>query len=302
MKSEKKKFNDIYNEIIIETKEFFETLKKLQVRNFTIAVVVAVVLSIIIMGVNRQDFMLFVPLAICIVFVAVFFSNLHYRKSYKEVIIGKLVRKYSDKLTYYQDGTTITNSDYYQAGFDRNWDEIVKEDGVSGSLDDGSHFRMAQLTTYKRKKYLDENGHVREERIKLYKGTFCVVSLKKFIMNQIEIMGNARKYKYNKNRIEIDSETFEKEFDLIAKDRVQALRIFTPEIIEAIVDLKERIKVNFRVRIEGDKLYIKIDTGDIFEPISYKAELSATALLEYYNTVDIPVTLANTIIKGAAEL
>ena len=271
MKSEKKKFNDIYNEIIIETKEFFETLRKLQVRNFTIAVVVAVVLSIIIMSVNGQDFMLFIPLAICIVFVVVFFSNLHYRKSYKEVIIGKLVRKYSDKLTYYQDGTTITNSDYYQAGFDRNWDEIVKEDGVSGSLDDGSHFRMAQLTTYKRKKYLDENGH-------------------------------ARKYKYNKNRIEIDSETFEKEFDLIAKDRVQALRIFTPEVIETIVDLKERIKVNFRVRIEGDKLYIKIDTGDIFEPISYKAELSATALLEYYNTVDIPVTLANIIIKGAAEL
>ena len=73
MKSEKKKFNDIYNEIIIETKEFFETLRKLQVRNFTIAVVVAVVLSIIIMGVNRQDFMLFIPLAICIVFVVVFF-------------------------------------------------------------------------------------------------------------------------------------------------------------------------------------------------------------------------------------
>lgn len=302
MNVEKKKFNDIYNEIVEETKDFFENLKKVQVRNFTIAAVGAIVLSMLVMIVNKQDIMLFIPLAIAIVFVAVFFGNLYYRKNYKDVIIGKLVKKYNDNFTYYQDGTTITNSDYYQAGFDRNWDEIVKEDGVSGSLEDGSHFRMAQLTTYKRRKYLDDNGKMQEERVKLYKGTFCVVNLKKVIMNQIEIIGNTRKYKYNKNRIEIDSANFEKEFDLIAKDRIQALRIFTPEVIETIVSLKERIKVNFRVRIEGDKLYIKIDTGDIFEPITYKAELSATALLEYYNTVDIPVTLANIIIRGAADL
>ena len=66
--------------------------------------------------------------------------------------------------------------------------------------------------------------------------------------------------------------------------------------------LKERIKVTYRVRIDGDRIYIKIDNGDIFEPISYKAELTASALLEYYNTIDIPVTLATTIIRGARDL
>ena len=49
-------------------------------------------------------------------------------------------------------------------------------------------------------------------------------------------------------------------------------------------------------------IYINIDNGDIFEPISYKAELSASAILEYYNTVDIPVSLATAIIRGAIDL
>ena len=55
----------------------------------------------------------------------------------------------------------------------------------------------------------------------------------------------------------------------------------------SFLSLKERIKVTYRVRIDGDRIYIKIDNGDIFEPISYKAELTASALLEYYNTIDI---------------
>lgn len=301
MNIEKRKFNDIYNELIEETKEFFKELRRKQARNFGLATILAIVLSGLVMITNRQDFILFIPLAVAIILLGVLIGNNYYRKQYKEIIVGKLIKKYNPNFTYTQDGGPIVDIDYIQAGFDKNWDSIEKNDGIYGALEDGSRFRMAQITTYKNVQYLDDEGRRQVRKEQTYKGSFCVITLNKVIKNQIEIMGNTRKFKYDKNKIEMDSENFEKEFDMIAKDRVQALRIFTPDVVETIVALRERIKVPFRIRIEGEKIYIKIDNGDIFEPISYKAELSASAILEYYNTIDIPVSLATVIIRGAID-
>lgn len=302
MDIEKKKFNDIYNEILNDTKSFFEYLKKKQIKNFGLATLGAIGIAMVIFIANEQDFILCIPFVLCLILLGVLLGNYHYRKQYKETIIGMLIKKYNPGFLYTQDGGPITNADYKDAGFDNDWDEIEKNDGIIGNLEDGSRFRMAQITTYKNVQYLDDNGERRTKREQTYKGTFCVVTLNKMIPNQIEILSNTRRYKYDKNKIEVDSISFENEFDMIATDRVQALRIFTPEIIEIIVALRERIKAQFRLRIDGDKLYIKINNGDIFEPISYKAELTASALLEYYNTIDIPVMLATTIIRGAKDL
>lgn len=302
MRSEKRKFNDIYNELVEETKEFFVELKRKQVRNLGLSAVVAIVLTVLVKIVNGDDFILFIPLALAIMLLGVLLGNYYYRKQYKEIIVGKLIQKYDSDFTYTQDGGPVTEGDYVTAGFDRNWDSMEKADGIYGTLEDGSRFRMAQITTYKNVVYLDDQGRKQIKKEQTYKGSFCVVTLNKVIKNQIEITGNSRRLRYNKDRIEVDSQSFEEEFDMMAKDKVQALRIFTPDVISIIVSLRERIKVPFRIRIEGDRIYIKIDNGDIFEPISYKAELSASAILEYYNTIDIPVSLATVIIRGAIDL
>lgn len=302
MRSEKRKFNDIYNELVEETKDFFVELKRKQVRNLGLSAVVAIVLTVLVKIVNGDDFILFIPLALAIMLLGVLLGNYYYRKQYKEIIVGKLIQKYDSDFTYTQDGGPVTEGDYVTAGFDRNWDSMEKADGIYGTLEDGSRFRMAQITTYKNVVYLDDQGRKQIKKEQTYKGSFCVVTLNKVIKNQIEITGNSRRLRYNKDRIEVDSQSFEEEFDMMAKDKVQALRIFTPDVISIIVSLRERIKVPFRIRIEGDRLYIKIDNGDIFEPISYKAELSASAILEYYNTIDIPVSLATVIIRGAIDL
>ena len=302
MRSEKRKFNDIYNELVEETKEFFVELKRKQVRNLGLSAIVAIVLTVLVKIVNGDDFILFIPLALAIMLLGVLLGNYYYRKQYKEIIVGKLIQKYDSDFTYTQDGGPVTEGDYVTAGFGRNWDSMEKADGIYGTLEDGSRFRMAQITTYKNVVYLDDQGRKQIKKEQTYKGSFCVVTLNKVIKNQIEITGNSRRLRYNKDRIEVDSQSFEEEFDMMAKDKVQALRIFTPDVISIIVSLRERIKVPFRIRIEGDRLYIKIDNGDIFEPISYKAELSASAILEYYNTIDIPVSLATVIIRGAIDL
>lgn len=302
MKIEKKKFNDIYNEINQESQTFFQELRQKQARILGAGIIFSIIVSMLIIILNEHDFFGFIPIAVAMILLAVVLSNSKFRKQYKDVIVGKLVSKYNPVFRYVQKGNIVYDREIYDAGFDRDWDEVVKEDGITGRLEDGSDFRLVQITTYKYKYYLDNEENRQKEKEKMYKGTFCVIDLAKTIMNQIEITGDARKQKYNKDRVEIDSAGFEAKFDLIAKDRVHAMRIFTPEVIEQFVKLRERIKSNYRVRIEGDKIYIKIDNGDIFEPITYKAEISASALLEYYNTLDIPVTIATMIIRGAADL
>ena len=64
MNVEKRNFNDIYNELAAETKEFFAELKRKQARNFGISAIVAIVLCVIMNIINEQDFILFIPLAL----------------------------------------------------------------------------------------------------------------------------------------------------------------------------------------------------------------------------------------------
>ena len=61
-----------------------------------------------------------------------FLGNYHYRKQYKETIIGLLINKYNSNFRYTQDGGPISNADYLEAGFDKNWDIMEKSDGVIG--------------------------------------------------------------------------------------------------------------------------------------------------------------------------
>ena len=174
MRSEKRKFNDIYKELVEETKDFFAVLKRKQARNVGISVIVAIVLTMLVKIVNGDDFILFIPLALAIMLLGVLLGNYYYRKQYKEIIIGKLINKYDSDFTYTQEGGPVTEGEYVTAGFDRNWDSMEKNDGVYGTLEDGSRFRMAQITTFKNVVYLDDQGKKQIKKEQTYKGSFCV--------------------------------------------------------------------------------------------------------------------------------
>ena len=156
MKMEKKKFNDIYNEINQESQVFFQELREKQAKILGAGIILSIVVSMLIIIINEQDFFGFIPIAVAMILLAVVLANSRFRKQYKEVIVGKLVSKYNPVFKYVQRGNIIYDKEFYDAGFDRDWDEIVKEDGIMGRLEDGSDFRLVQITTYKYKYYLEQ--------------------------------------------------------------------------------------------------------------------------------------------------
>ena len=299
----RKSFNEIYTEIASETNDFFVELARRQNKSFLISIFVGLAICILLYktSAEKSAFVMFVIFLI-VVFLGIVINNTIYRNRYKQEIIGRFVKKYDDKLYYLPKGRVITKHDYYMSRFDKTWNELECEDGIQGKLEDGSIFRLSQVTVINKvTTSIDGYSDNVEKQVK-FKGTFCIIELANPINNTIELIGNARINRFNKSRIEVDSEEFEKEYDLMARDRIQALRIFTPDIIERLIGIKEKTKSPFRVKIEGSYIFIRISNGDIFEPISYEGKISPKAFMEYYNTLDVPMTIAEAIVDGSKEL
>ena len=299
----RKSYNEIFTEIVQETNDFFVELAKRQNRTMILSIFIGLAICIFLYktGAEYHTGLIFL-LFLIIVFLGIVINNTLYRNKYKEEIIGRFVKKYEPNLRYLPKGRVVTKNDYYMSGFDKHWNELECEDGIQGKLEDGSIFRLSQITVINRLKTYVNGYEEQTEKQTIFKGTFAVIELSKPINNIIELIGNARRNRFNKDRIEVDSEEFEKEYDLMAEDRIHALRIFTPDIIERLIGVKYRTKADFRVKIVDSRIFIRINNGDIFEPISYEGKITPKVFMEYYNTLDVPMTITEAIIDGSKVL
>ena len=109
--------------------------------------------------------------------------------------------------------------------------------------------------------------------------------------------------RFKKNRIEVDSAEFEQYYDLIATDRLLALKIFTPELIEIFNELRrEHPKSGFELKIEGSKVYFRFKCGhDLFEPPIFKSDLDEKTIKRYFKLIYYPFELSKEIVKRVSE-
>ena len=105
------------------------------------------------------------------------------------------------------------------------------------------------------------------------------------------------------NKMEMDSSEFEKEFNVFASDRIKCMQILTADIMEQIIEFKEKTNKKFDIYINDDKIYLRFHKNYLFEP-KYKANeiLDKKSLKSYYDILNFTCELTNKIIKVINEV
>ena len=101
----------------------------------------------------------------------------------------------------------------------------------------------------------------------------------------------------------MDSSEFEKAFNVYTSDKIKGMQILTADIMDDILEFKNKTKYNFDIYIKDDKIYLRFSCGHIFEPYFRKNEiLNEKSLKSYYDILSFTCELTNKIIKVINEV
>lgn len=294
----RKNFNDIYEKIHKESKE---ELDKLKSKNTKDTIMLLLIISILVFTLNFIDKLimlitLFFGMIVFITFVAKHSHN--FRALYKSKVIQILVNGYSEKLHYYPL-STMTKAEYAASGFDYDFYKMTAEDQINGFLEDGSSIKMSEVTTIKREEYRNEDGTVETREYETFRGLYGYIRLKNPIFNLIRLKSNSILERYTESRIELESAEFEKKYDLHATNKLEAMQIFTSDLIEKIIKLNYNERCGFELKIEGEMIYFRYRCGEIFEPPTLSSGVDFNLLLKYFSIINFPVEVIETVIENA---
>ena len=301
-----KSFNEIYQQIYKESGEELKNLKEESKSGMIMLLVLVIAYIIAFCGAFIfSKAYLIIPLLISLVVVFIIVlvkANKKYEKyrlQYKEIVVKKFVKEYSEQLEY-SPQRGIGPREYDQAGFDGYYDIYHSEDLIEGTILDGCKIKMAEVHTEREEETTDSDGNTTTTYVTLFHGLFAQIDLNKFSSLNFRVVRNALLFK-GKGRIEMDSGEFEKIYDVKTEDQISTLRILTSEVMQMLIDFKQNNKVAPEIVVDNNYLYIRFAVGNVFEPNFIRNDMDYDKLKKNYDMINFVFNLTEDFSKRIIE-
>ena len=294
----KKDFEEIYTEVYDECINNLKEVRNKLGKFVSGILLVLVVINVIVGIVAEYKSLLTISISLSVLVLLVFLKKAHkiYSQKYKEFVIGSLVKKYNQGLSF-DSKSGLAVIDYRMSNFDNTFKEYYSEDRIYGTLEDGTVIQSSEVTTYDVSHYVDSNGENKTSKTQTFRGYYGVIKLSKNPALDITILDDNFTKKYSKKRVEVDSLEFEKFYDCITNDRVQAMEIFTSDLIEKYIDIRNVNKYLFEVKINNNMLYFRYKCGDVFEAPAFGLGLNKDFVRKYYKLIFYPLEVIEETVK-----
>lgn len=282
-----KNFDKIYEEIYSENYSKIHSIRNKNIIRSTIITLFFVLISIpVAIHISLVLTVIFDLIIAFLIFFNPFFNN--YNKAYKSNIVTALINKYDPNLTFKPDAT-MSKKVYDAAGFDI-YNEYNSNDYISGLLEGKTPFQMSDIHTL----YVtrDENGH--KTKTTTFKGLFSVSELNQIIPDKIQIRLDKKIFTSeakDNNKINMDSQEFEKYFNVFAQNKLLTMQILTADLMNYILSFKKENNIKFEIIIKHKKLYTRIHCKNIFEGNILKNPLDYKTLKTYFKYLDFIIEL-----------
>ena len=173
-----------------------------------------------------------------------------YNKLYKEKVINTLVNSYDSNLKY--NPNSSIPADIYRRSELGGCDYYFSNDLIYGKLDGKIMLQLGDVKT--EIKTTDSEGHSTYEI--LFQGLFSQANLNQNIHCTIKILserkkGKIEKYLLKDSLLQLDSQIFENNFDIITDNKITAMRILTSDILDYMITFKNENKVNFELTLKN---------------------------------------------------
>jgi hypothetical protein len=266
-----------------------EELNKLRVkiRNMYIAEIVMVILFVVTLYVNQKIAndasiklitaigILISSLSISLIAFKIISLKDDYRENFKNEFVLKALQDTFTNLYYNPDNgipySVIAGTQMIYMG-----NRYYSEDYIGARYKD-IKFEQSDVHIVEEHQTTNSKGNTTTTRIDIFKGRWMIFDFNKEFKANVQILqkgfvnltvkrffvNNKEKFK----KVSMESESFNKKFNVFAQDEHDAFYIITPFIMERIEKLEKQNKGKLLFCFIGNKLHIGISDGkDSFEP------------------------------------
>lgn len=297
-------FQEVYTKLYNEN---FKKLEKLRQRARIEALItyILLILPIVVWYTTFDDFYAILGFILYFIVSAVFRKNrIAYKKTYKIEIISSFIKLLNSDLKYIPLGyrTYEVKYDYIDANFDnKKFNIFLHDDYIEGHLNENIIAKISDICV----KYERKNGEARfaEELFEeLFNGLFVSTNCNKNINNTIKISRNKLKILEHKTKVEIDSQEFEKYFNVYSDDKILTMRILSSELIQSMTDFYNKYNLDFEIVLKNDNIYLRFYTGPMFEPKLFGNSMDIEILFTYYFILQFVIEVTTKINKVLDEI
>lgn len=309
----KKSFEDLYEDLLIsDSEEFYEIAEKAK-KEQKICITVFLILAVIIdyflatrifnfsSGVNITGLMfVLVPIIVIDTFLYLIISlpfsknRNKYNYEFKNIIINKLLLNFYNKINY-TPKLKMPKTTYCEAQYKEFFNRYYSEDYMSGFLDDKYPLKMAEVKTIEETTRRDSDGHTHTSRTTKFHGLFAKIEMDKSINSNLLLGSNLSIP--SSQRLEMDSQEFEKFFDVSASNSIIGMQLLTHDIMELLISFRKSTGIEYDISIYNNIMYLRFHTYEIFELKSIrKGAFDKEMLKKYYDILDFTYTLSRTFI------
>lgn len=222
-----------------------------------------------------------------------------YKKVYKQETISKFIKEINPVLEYNEFGDRHgIDMQYKLSRLEyKSYDFLKADDIISGQISDDTYIDIANICVVKFNKEISRNYEQ-----KLFEGMFSAarstVNTKGFmkIVKQV----NDDEDNLSDKKVNLDSEMFERIYNVYSPDKIFVLRILTPDVMEMLTEFG-KYDFNVEISIRENMIYTRIGLGAMFEPGVFVHSLDRNVLYTYYRAIKFVSDLTETINESLKE-
>jgi len=295
-------YEKIYPQVVILEKERQQVEKNLK-RLIFASVVLFIVELIFILPFFKWDanaivFSISIPVLIYVFGYKMLTSN--YVSNFKDDVIKKIIQFLDPNLKFYKN-SHISQAQYKISSlFKQKVDRYDGNDLVTGVID-----KTTIMFSDIHSEYQSRDSKGRTHWHTIFKGIFFIADFNKEFKGRLFVFPDvAEKFlggvgsffqslnKSHGNLIKLDNPEFEKEFAVYGDDQIMGRYILTHSMMQRILELKKRVKVNIYLSFIGKKIYIAIAYNeDQFEPNPFKSLNNFKPIRNYIETMQLLINI-----------
>lgn len=247
-------------------------------------------------GVDSNGLIVYVLLGLTAIGLAgwFFYARSEFRDSFKQQIVGEVVRFFSPELDY--DPKNCVRRPHFEAGriFRDRIDRYHGEDRVAGRLGQ-TDFEFSELHVEYKTTSSNKNGSQTSWHT-IFRGLYFIADFNKDFHGHTVVLPDSLQRAFGflgqslqqlnfmrGELIKLEDPAFEKAFVVYGDDQVEDRYILTPAMMERMVELQRKIGGQVYFSFTGSQVHVAISSmKNHFEPRLFKTLLNVGAITEYY--------------------
>lgn len=217
-----------------------------------------------------------------------------FKQTYKDIVIGPLVKAIGPQLQYQKNNYVSSDRFYESKIFLQTADRYIGEDYIFGMFDKTA-IEFSELHTEYRTQDEDGKSHYHT----IFKGLFLVADFHKDFKCRVVVMpdytekvlGGVANFfqKINISRdklVYMEDPAFEKMFKVYSNDQVEARYILSPNMLNRIVLMKNRLNKKIHLSFINSKMFLAVSINkNLFNPKLNKSVLNPYFIQGFYQQI-----------------